>query len=179
MKNKLYIMIGIPGSGKSTYAKRIIQNYNEEKKKIIYVSRDKIRFNLVKENEEYFSREDEVYQEFIDTIRVSLVSGLDVIADATHLNKYSRMKLIGALYDDLKNTEVISIFMRTPIQTCIERDYQRKGTRSYVGPMVVRRMAKSLSCPTFDEGYYIEDGGIFSEIYIIDPDKVTHLKKKE
>ena len=65
MKNKLYVMIGCPGSGKSTYAKKHFPH-------ALYVSRDEIRFNLIAENEEYFSKEDEVFTEFINAINLGL-----------------------------------------------------------------------------------------------------------
>jgi hypothetical protein len=53
-------MCGIPGSGKSTYLKtRFIQPP-------VVVSRDEIRFKMVREDEEYFSHEKEVYNEFIN-----------------------------------------------------------------------------------------------------------------
>lgn len=55
----LYILSGCPGSGKSTWAKSHINPYFDK-----YVSRDDIRFSLVKENEEYFSKEKEVYRLF-------------------------------------------------------------------------------------------------------------------
>lgn len=54
----LYVMIGIPGSGKSTWAKA------NKKEKDIYVSRDEVRFSLLQDGDEYFSKEKEVLKEF-------------------------------------------------------------------------------------------------------------------
>ena len=65
--SKLYIMMGIPGSGKSTWCRHNIKDTDA------YVSRDKIRFGLVNPNEPYFSKENQVYQEFINTIERKLV----------------------------------------------------------------------------------------------------------
>ena len=58
----LYLMCGIPGSGKSTWIK---QNKIESD---AVISRDVVRFSLVKEHEEYFSKETEVFYTFIDQI---------------------------------------------------------------------------------------------------------------
>ena len=58
-KNKLYVMIGVPGSGKSTFIK------NNKKEKDIYVSRDQIRFKYLKEGEPYFTHEKQVFKEFL------------------------------------------------------------------------------------------------------------------
>ena len=62
-KRKLYLMMGCPGSGKSTYLKTRFSQ-----RPLAVISRDEIRFSMVKENEEYFSRENEVYAEFIRQI---------------------------------------------------------------------------------------------------------------
>ena len=60
---KLYILCGPSGCGKSTYAKKIMEN-----KKMSYVSRDEIRFSIVKDEEDYFSHEKEVFKHFVAAI---------------------------------------------------------------------------------------------------------------
>ena len=62
MKNKLYVICGVPGTGKSTFCKNHLTMFGDNVK---YVSRDDIRFSIVKENEEYFSHETEVFNKFI------------------------------------------------------------------------------------------------------------------
>lgn len=49
----LYILCGPSGCGKSTWRNEFIKDYNN---RIHYVSRDEIRFSLVKEGEDYFSK---------------------------------------------------------------------------------------------------------------------------
>ena len=62
-KNKtLYVMVGIPGSGKSTF----INTHCQSDWKI--VSRDQVRFSIVREDEEYFSKEKKVFKTFIEEI---------------------------------------------------------------------------------------------------------------
>lgn len=156
MKNKLYIMSGIPGSGKSTFAKIHFPD-------TLYVSRDEVRFSIVKENEEYFSKEDEVYNLFINKINAGLKEGKDVVADATHLNSKSRMKLLACLDIDPNETQIIVVFMRVPPKECINRNEKRKGTRSYVPIPVIWRMNKALKIPNFDECC-----GMINEIIIVD-----------
>ena len=88
--NKLYIVMGTPGSGKSTW----IQNHLDEHS--VWVSRDDVRFSMVAEDEEYFSKEKQVFKEYTRRINNALENGYDVFADATHLNKASRNKLLTA-----------------------------------------------------------------------------------
>ena len=80
----LYMMVGCPGSGKSTFAKTL---------KGKYISRDEIRFKLLQDEDDYFAKEGEVFQKFIYEIEEGLSKYGDVIVDATHLNKGSRHKL--------------------------------------------------------------------------------------
>ena len=92
MKHKLLLMCGIPGSGKSTLAKKIVESGKYAS--TTYVSRDDIRFSLLRGTKEYkaafsnretnnqdevdyitvnyFSKEKEVYEQFINKIKEGL-----------------------------------------------------------------------------------------------------------
>ena len=91
-KKTLWILCGAPASGKSYYVKNHLMNGNGW----MYISRDEVRFSIIKDEENYFSHEDEVYKEFIYRIYKALTGEgiFNVIADATHLNWTSRNKLI-------------------------------------------------------------------------------------
>lgn len=97
---KLFILMGVPGSGKSTWCKNHITNET-------YISRDEIRFSLISENDEYFSKEDIVFNTFVEKINKALNDGTDVFADATHLNRVSRNKLIKQIQAPVEEIDVI------------------------------------------------------------------------
>ena len=87
-------MMGIPGSGKSTFVRKRRDIFDNP----IVVSRDKIRFSLLEEGDEYFSKEDEVLKEFTKQIVESLSRPMgDTIVDATHLNGGSRRKILNLI----------------------------------------------------------------------------------
>lgn len=62
----LVLMCGAPGSGKTTIAKKILCN------KDIYISRDEIRYSIITDQDEYFSKEKEVFNEYIRQIDEAL-----------------------------------------------------------------------------------------------------------
>mgnify|MGYP002526480629 CR=1 FL=1 len=112
----LYILCGPSGSGKSTWATNFIKD-----KRIAYISRDNIRLSIIKEEEDYFSHEKEVFKQFVKAIAEYLIAGNDCIADATHLNMFSRCKLMQALDMYTKEYEIIYVVFNTDVGTCISR----------------------------------------------------------
>lgn len=140
----LIIMMGVPGSGKSTWAAALAETYDA-----IIVSRDNIRFSMVAESEEYFSKEKDVFDCFTKTISWLLSQEVNVIADATHLNYGSRAKLLNAL--QTKPTFTIIAHKDEKLETCLQRNKNRAGTRAYVPESVIHRMFYSQEKPTADE----------------------------
>lgn len=159
---KLFLMMGVPGSGKSTWCKN---HFNESK--VAYVSRDEIRFSLVAENEEYFSKENEVFRQFVYEINDALNLGIDVVADATHLNAASRNKLISLIKAPVDEINVI--WIKTPLEIALERNAQREG-RAFVPVSAIRRMNCQLEEPAFEEG--------FNKIYIVEDGKPITVKEQ-
>lgn len=145
MKKHLYLMMGVPGSGKSTYAKNILK-YGD-----IYISRDEIRYSLLTDEDDYFAKENEVIKTFIENIDKALELEAhcgDVYADATHLSPKSRAQVL----NQLKNKDKVSvIYLDIPLNIILERNAQRKG-RALVPENVVRRMHNSIILPTRAEG---------------------------
>ena len=114
----LYLMCGIPGSGKSTWIK---QNKIESD---AVISRDVVRFSLVKEHEEYFSKETEVFYTFVDQINEAIDKGTSTIfVDATHINENSRNKVLDLLHlsDEVKVTPV---FIKEDLEKYYDVCYQ-------------------------------------------------------
>lgn len=140
----LILVCGCPGSGKTTWIK------NNLTEKDIHVSRDEIRFSLIKEGEEYFSHENEVYQIFWNTINEKLKLGFNVFADQTNLTPKARKYLINHIegYDKLK-----IVWVDVPIEVALSRNENRKGTLAYVPPKVIRNMRASFIPPSEKEGF--------------------------
>ena len=151
MAKQLFIMIGAPGSGKSTWVKRQIREDIDR-----YVSRDEIRFSLLKEGDAYFKYEDEVFATFVERIADYINDDNDIyriFADASHLNYGSRMKLLNALKEKGVNLNLINInyiYMFTSLETCLQRNALREG-RARVPEKTIEEMYKNLREPEPDE----------------------------
>lgn len=141
----LWVMCGVPGSGKSWVAKHILMRGLGWR----YVSRDDVRFEIVKDDEEYFSHETKVYNEFIHRIKAALNEEgvFNVIVDATHINWASRRKLLKAL--SLDGDGVICVVVQNEMDEIIENNESRTG-RAVVPRAVVRRMSNQMTDPLTD-----------------------------
>ena len=138
-------MIGTPGSGKSYIAAKKMADVN-------IISRDQIRFSKITDKDTYFEKENEVWDEYIKQIKESLKNNSATVADATHLNTRSRAKLFRALGSSLKGISLIAYYIKTPVETCIERNAQREGL-AFVPISAIRRMASQIEEPIAEEGW--------------------------
>jgi predicted kinase len=142
---ELILMMGVPGSGKSTYARNILK-YGD-----IYISRDEIRYSMLTDEDRYFAKENEVIKTFIQYIDEALIETQyqgKVYADATHLSPKGRAQVL----NQLKNKDKVSvIYLDIPLNVILKRNAQREG-RALVPENVVRRMYNSIILPTRAEG---------------------------
>jgi len=142
-------MVGIPGSGKSTW----IQNHKDSFEGTVkVVSRDEIRFSMLKDDEDYFAHEDEVYDKFINEIKDGVANYDVTIADATHTNINGRTKLFKSLGNSIKDVKVIAMIIRPSLNVTLAQNEQREG-RKKVPRGQIRRYYFSYTKPTFDERF--------------------------
>ena len=53
-QQNLYLMCGVPGSGKTTWVKRQMMQANGASSR--HISRDTIRFNVITDEDDYFAK---------------------------------------------------------------------------------------------------------------------------
>lgn len=116
--NKLVLTRGIPGSGKSTWARAWV---DEDPKQRIRVNRDDIRSMLGP----YWipSREDLVTRIENMMVQSAISSGYSVVVDATNFSKTNRfVNMLPSSYEvEIKD------FTDVPLEVCIERDALRSN----------------------------------------------------
>lgn len=143
----LYLMMGCPGSGKSTFLKNKIKNKNS-----VIISRDEIRFSIIKPNEPYFAHENEVCAAMWEKINVELANGKNVFVDQTSLTVRSRKWLLQHV--KVKYDHLNIIWVDASLETCLARNKTRHGTMAFVPEESLIRMYKSIVPPTIEEGFY-------------------------
>lgn len=149
---KLILLVGIPGSGKTTYAK----NYIEQNPNTIHLSSDAIRKELYGD-ENIQGNPGEVFALMQKRAVESLNNGSDVLYDATNITRKDRSGIIGVCP---KFAKIECHIIWAPIEECIKRDASRERT---VGKEVIDRMLKRFQAPYYDEG--------IDEIEIIKPEE--------
>ena len=161
-QKQVFLLAGPPASGKSTWVRNNMTVGSE------WISRDNVRFAIVREDEDYFSHEDEVFDTFINYINQTLENpNIDqIFIDATHLSRRSRRKTTSRIR--MANVEELNcICFTTPKAVCHARNNLREG-RSKVPTSAIDNMFNAYSLPTKDEGfthiYNVNENGIIKEV---------------
>lgn len=137
----LILLVGPPGSGKTSYAAKYINEHPET----IHLASDRIRAELWG-SEEIQGDNNEVFSLMQSRAIESLNNGYNVICDATFMTRKGRASFIASCP---KFAKVEAHIIWTSIETCIARDVARERT---VGKEVIDRMLKRFQAPFYDEG---------------------------
>lgn len=114
-----HLLIGLPASGKSTFAQKLAQEIND----VVVVSTDTIRANLYGD-ETTQGNWVEIEREVCRQIREAIDKKQPVIYDATNAARPWRMGFLQKQID-LENVEWVGWYLETPVHTCKERNQKR------------------------------------------------------
>lgn len=130
-----YITIGLPASGKSTWAKQFISDNDN----VARVNNDEIRESIYKNNgNNTWSPNIEERVKFVreNDIHVNYCLGIDTIVDNTHLNPKTLNQIITYCESLGYKTQIVD-FRHVPLEECLLRDSQRENS---VGEKVILDM---------------------------------------
>lgn len=164
--NICHFLIGVPGSGKSTFATALCKLGN-----YVIISTDEIRAALYGDAT-IQGNWSEVENQALESIENALASGKGVIYDATNFKRAFRMDFLMKAEKQVKSKKAkvkrdsfdfpvwIAWYLKTPIETCIEWNKKRvseappKEARQ-VPLEIIETMSKSLSNfpPLTGEGF--------------------------
>ena len=136
------MMVGLVGSGKSTYAKRLAEETNA-----IICSSDAIREELYGDENSQDNNE-EVFEILHSRIKENLKNGKNVIYDATNINSKRRR----AFLSELRNIPCVKkcVIIATPFEMCCIQNESRDRVVPYE---VIERMYKNWNTPYWFEGW--------------------------
>jgi predicted kinase len=137
LPEKIILLIGLPGSGKSTYTRNLP-----------VLSSDAIRL-LLADNEQ----DQSIHARVFATLRYLLTQRLEIhrpvtYVDATHLTREER-----APYLELArkhNAEIEAVFFDVPLEVCRQRNRSRPRQ---VPEDILEKMSAKLQPPTLEEGF--------------------------
>ena len=141
-KSTMTMMVGLPASGKSTYAKEIAKENNA-----IILSSDAIRWELFGDETDQ-SPNQKVFQELHKRAKEWLCAGRDVVYDATNISSKRRRAFLNELtkIDCVKNCVIIA----TPYEQCLENNRDRARQ---VPEWAIERMYRKWQTPHWFEGW--------------------------
>jgi predicted kinase len=142
MKPILAVMVGISGSGKSTYANGLKTALNAQ-----LVETDAIREELTGDATDQ-SQNYRVFQVAKKRVSDLLAQGKNAIIDATSVSIRDRKDWIDIAKSN--NAEVRAYFVDTPVD--VSKNQNRKRARK-VPDEVIDRQASKLEAPTKAEGF--------------------------
>ena len=143
MLPKFIMLIGLPGSGKSTYAEKLAAVDKVTK----YISSDKIRGELYGD-ESIQGDPNKVFQLMQRRVKQYLSEGYDVIYDATNVTRKNRKGIIHEVKKYCDSIEAHIVW--APYSECVTRDKQRARS---VGEDVIRKFLYRWQSPYYDEGF--------------------------
>jgi predicted kinase len=142
----ILFLIGIPASGKSTFAKEHVRKDPTFKR----VNKDELRFML---HDEDFKRFDRKKEDFIVTVRDALIvqaldAGFNVVVDDTNVagKHLERVQEIVEKWSREHN-EPVTVEQKvfdTPLDECLRRNAEREG-RARVPDKVIKDMHRQLN----------------------------------
>ena len=140
--NNLIMLIGLPASGKTSYAQEMKKRYGEE---LEIISSDAIRKELFGSEEEQRYNE-KVFNEIFHRTKKSILKNKITIIDATNLSRKRRISFLKQFNNCKKRATVFAI----PFEVCCERNNSRERI---VPQYAMDRMYRSFQPPHYVEGF--------------------------
>jgi predicted kinase len=145
MDNTLYIMVGLPGSGKSTYATEFIKNQQVE-----YLSSDSLRAVFGKDESDQACTP-RVFNHIKTKVDEFLKDGKNVLVDATSVNRKERSDYINTAKK--YGAKVVAVVFKMDRNGLIARNKKRGDEGGRVVPdFVIDKMLNKFEEPDFNEG---------------------------
>ena len=139
--NKLYIMIGVPGAGKSTWIKHY---FAAAATKTAVISKDCIRYMIWGENYVFSELTEPLVKDITrESIKCAVDNGFNIIIDETNIRKACRESIKELVTDEY---EIIYVVFRNT-DTLDRRMINPKGYSRDEWDAVIKGMVNSMEWP--------------------------------
>jgi len=116
----VYFLVGIQGSGKTTWARA-----NAERLRAVILASDDVRNELEAQGIDATGKGDLVFGIVEERLGRLLDEGKDVIVDATHARLKWREKEVAIARQ--RGAQVIAVWLAVPLDVCLARNRQKPG----------------------------------------------------
>lgn len=147
MPSTLYLLIGVQGAGKTTWAAANAARLGAE-----VVASDAIRNELEAAGHPAAGHSDEVFAVLAQRVAGCLAAGRNVIADATHVRRVWRAATLAAARQ--QRARLVAVWFDVPLATSLARNAQRPGGPwgdRRVDEGLIRQLWRELEPPDLDE----------------------------
>ena len=134
------MMVGVPGAGKTTYAKKKLSYMH-------YIGTDQIRKELWGTEKRVFRGYNLVHSILEHHLVKKLKSGRDVVLDCSNTTRRMRKKILDALPE---NVGVIAIYLDTSLETIFQNNRNRSRHVPLIGILI---MYLTRQKPLKEEGF--------------------------
>ena len=113
-------LTGLPGSGKTTITKKLLEKLEKENMKVEHLRMDEIREILTPERKYTEEERDHAYRALVLIAKLLSKNGINVIIDATgHRRKWRELarELIPNFFE---------VYIKCPLEVCMEREARRR-----------------------------------------------------
>ena len=158
----LYVMVGLPGSGKSYWANKLYIDNEQLYEPTIILSSDAYRKKLYGDESDQ-THNDKVFNALYSDMRKHLLNGKSVIFDATNTTLKARRRIFNEIRGVKDINHIIAYVICPPIEKCYEQNNMReRKVKNYV----IAKFYRSFQFPQKFEGFdmiWVNDGNTLYE----------------
>lgn len=148
----LLVLVGLPGSGKSTFVKKLDADF------ALYVAStdDLIEREAAKLGINYsqaFNRlnQKQLKREMDQGITEAVIKGINIVNDQTNMGAKKRKGLLDSINDDYAKFAIC--FEVSPADLKVRLDARAASTGKFIPPHVIANMTSNYTTPTKAEGF--------------------------
>lgn len=155
VKNKravIYVLVGLPGSGKSTW----VQNNSHELGDFAYISTDKHLEDMAKEQNLTYNQSFNVnFKEADKRNKESLLNAIkhnkNIVWDQTNMGSAKRRKILNQIPNNY--TKIAVVFSVDDEELHKRLETRHKETGKYISKNVIDEMKNRYEEPSYEEGF--------------------------